>query len=169
MKSIQPINNATLNGLSAEAAAAPRLRKNLNFHKSDDDACHRLLNAMEPGTYIQPHRHLGKGKDETVAILRGKLGLIEFDESGDVVGTMILEPTGENVGVHIPRGVIHAWVSLEKNSIFLEAKAGPYIPIKPEEKVSWAPPEGDPEANNYLARLLKLFEITDESIGSLQQ
>jgi len=169
MKSIQPINNATLNGLSAEAAAGSRLRKNLNFHKADDDACHRLLNAMEPGTYIQPHRHLGEGKDETVAILRGTLGLIEFDESGNVVGTMILKPNGGNVGVHIPRGVIHAWVSLEKNSVFLEAKAGPYIPITPEEKVNWAPPEGDPEAENYLLRLLKLFETTDKSIDPLQQ
>jgi len=157
MNSIRIIDQHLLDDLSKQAAASRRLRKNLNFHESDEDACHRLLNAMEPGTYIQPHHHAAEGKDETVTILRGKLGLIEFDDSGRVTGTVRLEPGGENVAVHIPRGTIHAWVALEPGSIFIEAKAGPYRPFTPEERAAWAPAEGDPGATDYMNTLVELF------------
>jgi hypothetical protein len=41
--------------------------------------------------------------------------------------------------------------------VFFEAKAGPYVPITGQERASWAPPEGDPQAIAYLAELEKLF------------
>jgi len=135
MNSIRIIDQHLLDDLSKQAAASRRLRKNLNFHESDEDACHRLLNAMEPGTYIQPHHHAAEGKDETVTILRGKLGLIEFDDSGRVTGTVRLEP----------------------GSVFIEAKAGPYRPFSPEERAAWAPAEGDPGATDYMNTLVELF------------
>ncbi|HTG82888.1 MAG TPA: WbuC family cupin fold metalloprotein, partial [Geobacteraceae bacterium] len=52
------IDQHLLDQLSAEAANNPRLRKNHNIHPSDDFCCHRLFNAVEPGSYIRPHRHL---------------------------------------------------------------------------------------------------------------
>ena len=55
---IQLIGQHTLQALSAEAKTNPRLRKNLNFHANNEAQCHRLLNALEPGTYVQPHCHL---------------------------------------------------------------------------------------------------------------
>ena len=42
---------------SATAAAAPRLRAHRNFHPELSDPVQRLAIAMEPGTYIRPHRH----------------------------------------------------------------------------------------------------------------
>ena len=33
---------------------------NYNFHESLDAPIHRLLNALEPGTYLPPHRHVDK-------------------------------------------------------------------------------------------------------------
>ena len=52
------IDHALLTRLADEARQSPLLRKNHNFHGSDDDSCHRLLNAIEPASYIPPHRHL---------------------------------------------------------------------------------------------------------------
>ncbi len=147
-----------LDRLSAEAVASPRRRKNFNFHESDDAACHRLLNAVDPETYFRPHRHLGEGKDETVAVLRGKLGIVFFDEDGRVISRSVLEPDGEAVAVHVPRGVWHTWVVLDPRSVFLESKAGPYRPFSPEELAPWAPPEGDADARAYAARLRQLFD-----------
>ena len=46
------INESLLNGVSAQAKASPRLRMNYNFHQSLEDKCHRMLNAVEPGTDI---------------------------------------------------------------------------------------------------------------------
>ena len=52
------IDNALLDEVCAEAAASPRRRKNRNLHPADDHPAHRLLNAMQPDSYIPPHRHL---------------------------------------------------------------------------------------------------------------
>ncbi len=58
------------------------LRKNYNFHRNEADVSNRLLNAIEPGSYVVLHRHLDATKDETFVVLRGRFGLVLFDESG---------------------------------------------------------------------------------------
>jgi cupin fold WbuC family metalloprotein len=151
------IDRKQLDDLSAQAAANPRLRKNHNLHPSDDFCCHRLFNAVEPGSYIRPHRHLDPVKDETFVIIRGKLGVIAFEENGSVTGKALLEAGGETIAADIPHGAFHAAVSLEPGTIFFEAKAGPYLPLTELEKAPWAPEDGTPEAAAYLASLERLF------------
>jgi cupin fold WbuC family metalloprotein len=82
------IDDTLLDAVCAEAAASPRRRKNRNFHPRDDHPGHRLLNALMADTYIPPHRHLDPNKDETYVVLRGLLGLVEFDDAGRVTGTL---------------------------------------------------------------------------------
>jgi cupin fold WbuC family metalloprotein len=151
------INQTQLDQLSAEAAQNPRLRKNLNIHPSDDFCCHRLFNAVEPGSYIPPHRHIDPVKDETFVIIRGRLGVIMFDDGGRIVKTALLSEGGEVVAADIPHGAFHAAVSLETGTIFFEAKAGPYRPLTDQEKAHWAPQDGTPEAAVYREFLESLF------------
>jgi cupin fold WbuC family metalloprotein len=152
------IDSTLLDGVSAEAQASPRRRKNRNFHGSDDEPCHRLLNAVEPGTYIRPHRHLGAHKDEAMLLVRGRMGLVFFDDAGGVAGTVVASAGGPVFGVDIPRGTFHTLVSLEPGTVFFEAKAGPYLPLTEEEKGVWAPDENDSAAARYLERLASLFD-----------
>ncbi|HTZ00056.1 MAG TPA: WbuC family cupin fold metalloprotein [Rhodocyclaceae bacterium] len=152
------IDQALLDALRGEALQAPRLRKNRNFHSGDDFPAHRLLNAMEPGSYIAPHRHLDPRKDETMAVLRGRLGLVLFDDAGRVVRTEVLAPGGPAFGVDIVHGTWHTVLALEPGTVFLEAKAGPYRPFTAEERSPWAPAENSPEVGDYLARLTGLFK-----------
>jgi cupin fold WbuC family metalloprotein len=112
---------------------------------------------MEPDSYIQPHRHLDTNKDETLIAIRGKMGLITFDSSGNIEETVFLEPNGQTVLVNIAHGTYHTLISLEEGSIFFEAKGGPYLPLTPDEKASWAPEEGNPSAPEYLHYLKKIF------------
>jgi cupin fold WbuC family metalloprotein len=156
------IDRQRLDGLSLQAKQSPRLRKNLNFHPSDEDACHRLLNAVEPDSYIQPHRHLDMNKEETLIVVRGKMGLVLFDDHGNVDGASILSPAGNVAMVNIPHGTFHTWVSLEEGSVFFEAKAGPYRPLSRDEKAPWAPGEGDESSTGYLASLKKLLESVQD-------
>jgi len=152
------VNRQKLDELSSLAKASARRRKNYNFHLSDDDVCHRLLNAMEPDSYIQPHRHLDANKDETLIALRGKMGLIIFDDRGNIEDKAIIEPYGDVVMVNIPSGKYHTWLSLEERSVFFESKAGPYSPLAREGKAPWAPEEGDESTPEYLSSLKKMFE-----------
>ena len=151
------IDKHLLDHLSAQARSNPRLRKNHNLHPADDFCCHRLFNAIEPGSYIRPHRHLDPVKDETFVIVRGRLGVIMFDEEGQVAGTALLAPGEGAIAVDIPHGRFHTPVSLDAGTIFFEAKAGPYLPLADGEKANWAPEDGTPEAAAYLARLKSLF------------
>jgi len=150
------VGKSTLDGVSEAARQSPRLRKNYNLHASDQSACHRLFNAIEPGSYIRPHRHLHPEKGETFLLVRGALGVVSFDEGGTVTGSVLLE-AGETVAVDIPSGVYHTAVSLKSGTVFFEAKAGPYLPLLAEEKAPFAPEEGSPEAARYLGQLEGLF------------
>ena len=154
---LQAIGRSTLDGVSEAARQSPRLRKNYNLHPSDQSACHRLFNAIEPGSYIRPHRHLHPDKDETFVLLRGSLGVLSFDDSGAVTGSVLLDESREAVAVDIPHGAYHTAVSLAAGTIFFEAKAGPYLPLAEKEKADFAPEEGSTDAAAYLQHLEGLF------------
>jgi cupin fold WbuC family metalloprotein len=147
------IDNALLDEVCAQAAASPRRRKNRNFHPYDEHPGHRLLNAMQPDSYIPPHRHLDPNKDETFVVLRGLLGLVLFDDTGKILRALKVGAGGTAIGVDIPHGTWHTAVALETDTVFLEAKAGPYLPFTPAEKAPWAPAENTAGAAPYLAAL----------------
>jgi cupin fold WbuC family metalloprotein len=151
------IDKTLLDDLSDQARENVRLRKNLNIHPADDCCCHRLFNAIEPGSYIRPHRHLDPAKDETFVIIRGRLGVFTFDEGGRIAGTALLTPGEGRFAVDIPHGWFHSAVSLEPGTIFFEAKAGPFLPLAEREQAHWAPEDGTPEAAAFLARLKSHF------------
>ena len=153
----QLLGQATLTTLSGEAAASSRLRKNLNCHADNEARCHRLLNALEPGTYVPPHCHLDPHKEETLVVLKGRFGVLIFDAVGVVQESIVLSPDAEHFGVTIPVGVFHSMVALAPGSVFFEAKAGPYVPVAAGEKAPWAPAEGEPGCAAYLRKMLTYF------------
>ncbi len=161
MPSPQLIDQSLLDTLSGAAAALPRRRKNLNFHPDEHSACHRLLNALEPGTYIPPHRHLDPNKEETMLMLRGRIGVLWFDDAGTIIRQQIMEANGAVVGVNIGVGQYHSLVALAAGSVFFEGKHGPYLPLTEAERAPWAPAEQTPAASAYLAQLQACFD-TDQ-------
>jgi cupin fold WbuC family metalloprotein len=108
---------------------------------------------MQPDSYIPPHRHLDPDKDETFVVLRGLLGLVLFDDQGGIVRSVKVGAGGTAFGVDIPHGTWHTAMALEPDTVFLEAKAGPYLPFTEAERAPWAPAENTPEAGPYLGAL----------------
>jgi cupin fold WbuC family metalloprotein len=148
------IDQTLLGDLLQEAAASPRLRKNRNFHASDDAACHRLLNALQPGTYVPPHRHMNEAKAESMLLLQGELGVLIFDETGAVIARHHLIAGSEKFGVNIEAQVFHSVVALTP-CVFFEAKAGPYVPVAANEMGEWVKAGGEVE---YLAWMVAQFD-----------
>jgi cupin fold WbuC family metalloprotein len=144
------IDRQLLDEVSREAEASPRRRRNRNFHPADNYPAHRLLNAIEPDSYIAPHRHLDPSKDETMVVLRGRLGLIIFDDAGSIARVEVFEAGGESFGVDIPHGTWHTLVALEAGTVFFEAKAGPFVALGEAERAPWAPAEGSSAAGVML-------------------
>lgn len=153
------IDEALLDEIGRAARKNARLRRNHNFHATDADPSHRLINAMEPGSYVMPHRHLDANKDETFVVLRGTFGLLLFDDAGTVTQALLLRAGGTTLGANVPHGTWHSLLAFEPGSAFLEAKGGPYLPLGPDERAPWAPAEGDPEVAAYVATLEQHFGI----------
>jgi len=153
------IGPALLDQIWRQARESPRKRKNFNFHLRELDPASRLLNAVEPDSYVRPHRHMDPAKDETIIAVRGSFGVVFFDERGTVTKSLIIRAGGETMGVNIPHGIYHTLVALDSASVFFEAKAGPYVPVSMAEIASWAPAEGDFGALAYLEKLRALFDF----------
>jgi cupin fold WbuC family metalloprotein len=151
------LTEALLDQASGAAREHARLRRNLNLHRSEAEPCNRLLNAIEPGSYVAPHRHLDPTKDETIVAVRGSLGAVLFDDGGEVVETARLEPGGACFGVDLPHATFHTVVALAPGTVFFEAKAGPYSPLDASERAPWAPAEGTGAAAAYLRTLEARF------------
>lgn len=120
------IDEKILDELTASAKASARLRMNYNFHQSLEDKCHRMLNAVEPGSDIPIHRH--PDKDESFVVLRGKVRSTTYKDDGTVIESVVLSQEDGLYGVDIPKGVWHKLESLESGSVVFECKEGPFVP-----------------------------------------
>lgn len=119
------IDKDLLDKVSEQAKASPRLRMNFNFHQSLDELCHRMLNAVEPGTEVPIHRH--PTKDESFVVLRGKVRSTTYNDDGSVIESVVLSQEDGLYGVDIPKGVWHKLESLESGSVVFECKEGPFV------------------------------------------
>ena len=153
---MRTIDTAALEAATRAAQASPRGRKNVNLHRDEADPSQRLLNAIEPRSYVPPHCHADK--DETITVLRGRLGVVTFDPAGTPGEARVVGPAEQVLAVTLPAGTLHSVVSLAEGTVFFESKSGPYRPLEPGEKVGWAPAEGDPQAGPYLEELRALFQ-----------
>ncbi|NDV58527.1 WbuC family cupin fold metalloprotein [Bacteroides sp. 519] len=150
------ISEELLNEVSKQAKENERLRMNYNFHESLDEPIHRLLNALEPGTYLPPHRHKNPDKIETYLILRGSLIGVLYNDEGDIIKKLELNPQKGIYGMEIPAGMWHSIVVLEPNTVIFEIKDGPYAPISAENIAPWAPdPSDDLAVKLFMEDILK--------------
>ena len=124
------IDRELLDEVSRQAKTSPRLRMNYNFHESLEDKCHRMLNAVEPGTLVPIHRH--PTKDESFVILRGKVRSTTYNDDGSVIESVVLCHENGVYGVDIPKNVWHRLEALEPDSVIFECKEGPFVPHEVE-------------------------------------
>ncbi len=149
-----------LNDLTEQAKSSGRLRQHRNVHQTYQDFCQRLFNAIEPGSYIRPHRHASDPRDELLIAIRGAMALVTFDDQGTVTRILLFgtEKHGDDlaVGAEVASGTWHTVVALEPGCVLLEVKAGPFDPNQPKDLAPWAPKEGSAMAQSYLRGLVEL-------------
>jgi cupin fold WbuC family metalloprotein len=134
------IDRELVTALHGKAATAPRLRTHHNLHPGHDDPIQRMCMAMEPGTYVRPHRHPDKW--ELLLIVSGDMRVLYFDGAGKVVNVTRLTAGGPSYGIETPTGTWHGIVTLAPATLVFECKAGPYAPTQERDFAAWAPPEG---------------------------
>lgn len=141
------VDNELMDRLSTEAKTAPRKRTHFNLHESLEDSIHRLCIAAEPGTYMRAHRH--RDKWELMIILRGAMTLLTFDDKGTVLARVELNAENGSKAYELPAGLWHAFNVSQSDTVMMEVKSGPYIPIPEEDSAKWAPAEGAEGAADF--------------------
>lgn len=145
------IDGRLMEELSEKAADSPRKRAHHNLHAMLEDPVQRLCVAIEPGTYIRPHRHADPMTWEVFLMLRGSAVILSFDDSGRIIERIVLAASGPVQAIEIPAGTWHSVASLEPGSVFFEVKQGPYKAPLEGNAAAWAPPEGDDDCVRFEA------------------
>ena len=148
-KTLTVIDTSLLSALSATAQSVPRLRKNHNVHTRLDDSVQRLYNAMEPGTYVRPHRHPHPDRWEFFQIVSGCAAVLTFDSQGTVLERLVLSADGPKLAVEIPGNLWHTIASLQAGTVLFEIKQGPYQAVSDKDFAAWAPCEGEEAAPKF--------------------
>ena len=149
------INDDLIKPVIEKANTSPRRRMNYNFHPLLDDPLQRMLNCLEPGTYIQPHKHENPDKCEAFILLKGKVLVIDFDNDGHINSHALLEAETGTYGAEIAPRIYHCIIALKSGTVVYEIKNGPYSPLNDKNFAVWAPQEGTDGCREYMDKILR--------------
>lgn len=141
------LTRQTVAQLVEQAKQSSRRRQNLNIHLDTAAAINRLLNAVEPDSYVRPHRH--PDKDETLLAVAGSFALLFFDNDARVTRREMLGGTGAAL-IEYPANTWHSLIALESGSVFFEVKAGPYVAVASEDYLPGWPLENSTDVPRAL-------------------
>ena len=156
---MQLISSSLAEETIRKAKESVRKRMNYNFHVDFSDPINRMLNAMEPGTYVQPHKHENPDKREVFLVLEGTAAVVCFDATGEITEYTLLNRNKKVYGVEIPPKTWHTVISLESGTLLYEIKDGPYSPLDDKNFAPWAPREGEARCDDYLTGLIKKLNL----------
>jgi cupin fold WbuC family metalloprotein len=142
----------------ASSRKSRRKRILLPLHRSQDDRVQRLINFLQPGTYIRPHRHSGKHNVESIIMMRGSVQYIIFDDVGFIENHFTLRACTDESLIDIEPGVWHSFIVLEQDTVIFEVKKGPYNAVTDKEFAPWSPGEYTEEASKWVDSMEKMNE-----------
>jgi len=135
--------------LLAAAAQQPRRRTFLNLHQDFAEPVQRVVIAIQPGSYVPPHRHIESQQWELFVMLAGCVDFLQFDDSGRVTARWPLQAGSSFSGLELAPGQWHTIVAPAQGAVFLEVKQGPFDPAQPRHFAPFAPTEQDLQAAFY--------------------
>ena len=130
-----------------------RQRMILPVHREQSAPVQRMLNFLQPDTYIRPHRHPGSGATESMIVLQGAINFFTFDDRGTIQTNIYVGGSIAHSVVDIEPNIWHTFVVILKDTVLFEVKRGPYNPATDKEFAAWAPEESTAASISYLSNL----------------
>ena len=144
----RPIEESQLARARADAKESPRGRSILRFH-DHEERVQRMINAVEPGSYVRPHCHAAPDKTEVFLALEGRACICRWSDEGELLETVEIAADGPRRGVEIPPRVWHSLVALDAGTVLYEVIEGPFSPSDHKRFAPWAPEEGSEEGRRF--------------------
>lgn len=135
---------------SAEAKELPRLRTHELWHKDRSEQVQRFMIALQPGSYVRPHKHPSEVEWEALVAIQGRCKVFVFDDDGRLEDVSVLSPQGPEFIVELDVDRWHSLMPLDEDTVIFEFKPGP---MPSAEFAEWAPPEGDESVKEFLNAL----------------
>ncbi len=139
MKANKILSTELIRQLIPQARNNPRRRINYNIHTGYSEQVQRFLNVVDYDSYVRPHQHNKADAWEGFVIIRGKLGVFQFDQQGTILHRTELCETGPVFGIELDSTAAHCITSLSDQAIVFEYKEGPYDPDEDKTFSDWSP------------------------------
>jgi len=136
-----------------QAAESTRRRHPMILHQQGA-VFNEVFNFMMYDTYMQPHLHPGVEKIEKIYLVKGKVAVLFFDDTGSVIKCTLLEKEGVDM-IEVPAFTWHTYVILSTSAITYETMMGKYDPQTWKDYFMISPAENTPESIEYLDELKK--------------
>jgi len=151
-----------------QAAVNARRRARICAHKSNEDNLHEMLIAIAAGSYIHPHKHIGKV--ESFHIVEGTVDIVLLDDVGAIVGVLELGDvsTGRSFYYRLSDSMFHTLLVHGDFLVIHEVTNGPFLK---EETIlaPFAPPEARrEEVAAYVAEIVSAAAKWHPSAGRLK-
>jgi cupin fold WbuC family metalloprotein len=141
----------------------PKRRVRINAHPGSDDELHEMIIAIEPGSYIRPHKH--PGKSEAFHIIEGQVDIVVFSEAGEVERIVSLAAKGGRHPFYYRMSTPHFHTLIIRSDLLVvhEITNGPFLPTG-TIYAAFAPEEGDTaSADIFQANLVKRVAAIQET------
>ena len=101
--------------------------------------------------------HPGPEKIEYIHLVEGRIGIIYFNDNGNVEHTCTLDQSTKTLEV-VPAFTWHTYVILEKYAVTYETMNGVYDPLTWKRLAPWATLENSPDFEKQRDTYLSLFK-----------
>ena len=156
---ISAIGEAELNALRAAVKASAKRRARINAHPDGEDALHEMIIAIDPSSYIRPHKH--PGKSEAFHIIEGEVDIVVFTDDGEIDRIVPLGPAGSRRSFYyrMSTAFFHTLIIRSDILVVHEITNGPFRPSA-TVFADFAPDDRDAEqAAAYQAELLRRVTV----------
>lgn len=154
------ISEKDIEFLKEQAIANPRKRARICAHRDSADALHEMVIAIAKGSYLRPHKHIGKS--ESFHIIEGQADVALLDDHGEITQVIALGApgTGKSPFYRLSDDRFHMLVVQSDILVMHEVTNGPFI----REQTIQAPFAPDDAETEKAA--LYLNEITQRMVAA---
>ena len=153
-KPIVTLTDQVLEQGKSASRISPRLRIMQPIQRDQNAQVQRLLNFLQPGTYIHPHRHPLAHATDSILLINGLLDVLIFSPEGQIEQRYRLTPSQPLIDLE--PGIWHTIIPQAPDTVIFEVKNGPYNPETDKDFARWAPKEGSQEVDSYLQKITEL-------------
>lgn len=149
------VSEKDIDFLKKQALSNPRKRARICAHRDNADALHEMVIAIAKGSYLRPHKHIGKSESFHIIEGEGKVALM--DNEGEITRVIELGApgTGKSPFYRLSDDQFHMLVVTSDVLVMHEVTNGPFI----REQTVQAPfAPDDAETEKAAAYLHKINE-----------